>query len=146
MNVAPRTLIWSAVTILVAVAASWRVVRQSGPLPSESSFHDWLHANLAMSPSQHLALKPYETSYEAERSRLRHEIHEAAALLANSIGKEEAGVESVELALRRLQEAQGELQRATLRHFFLMRDHLDPTQAQKLVRWTHDSLLDGSSN
>ncbi|RFC42250.1 MAG: Heavy-metal resistance [Verrucomicrobia bacterium] len=145
MNVAPRTIIWSVITILVAVTAAWRVVRHPLAQPSESSFHDWLHANLAMSPSQHLALKPFEANYEKERARLRHEIQEAAALLATAIGTEGAKADSVEDALRRLQTAQGELQRATLRHFFLMKDHLDPAQAQKLVRWTHDNLLDGSA-
>jgi len=145
LNVSPRTLIWSVVTVLVAVTAAWRVVRQTTEAPSEAGFHDWLHANLAMSPAQHLALKPYEASYEIERERLRGEIKEAAALLASAIGADGAQAETAESALQRLQSAQGELQRATLRHFFLMKDHLDPAQAQKLVRWTHDNLLDGSA-
>lgn len=146
VTVAPRTLIWSAVTVLVAIGAAWRVAQQATQSTgaSEQSFHEWLHANLALSAAQHQALKPFEASFEIERERLRNEIRAAGKQLAEGIREKGAKPETVETSLQRLQMAQGELQRATLRHFFQMKDHLDPRQAEQLVRWTHDNLLDGN--
>ena len=47
----------------------------------------------------------------------------------------------IDLALSKLNAAQAELQRATLEHFFAMKEHLDPDQAELLLKWTHDSIV-----
>jgi Spy/CpxP family protein refolding chaperone len=73
--------------------------------------------------------------------RLRKEIAEAGRALAAAVRKGQAGSPEIDAALTRLNAAQAELQRATLDHFFAMKDHLEPDQAEKLLEWTHDSLL-----
>jgi len=157
VRIATSTLAWSLGTVLAAAAAAWLVSRNPPPIaipiedtlaeaPSEQSFHVWLHANLAITDAQHEALLPHETSFENERLRLREEIKQAGAQLALAIQKAGSDNPEVESALRRLQAAQGELQQVTLNHFFLMKDFLEPAQAERLLKWTHDNLLDGHSN
>jgi len=146
LGVSPGTVGWSAATVVVATLAAWLVARntlRNGRGPSEQEFHEWLHANLEMNPAQHQALEPFEESYEGERTRLRAEIAAAGNRLADAIRLPVEDAAAVDGALRSLHEAQGELQRVTLRHFFLMRDHLDPDQAAKLLDWTRASLLYG---
>jgi Spy/CpxP family protein refolding chaperone len=145
-GISPATVAWSAATVLVAALSAWLVARntlRSGRGPSEQEFHEWLHAHLEMTPAQHQTLEPFEERYESERARLRAEITAAGNRLADAIRSPASDDATVDEALRALHEAQGELQRATLRHFFLMRDHLDPDQAEKLLGWTRDSLLHG---
>ena len=144
------TWLWSICTVIAAALAAWFITRASPPAPplrgSEQSFHHWLHANLDISEAQHRELEPFEKAYEAERVRLRKEIRQAGEDLARAIAKEAHESPEVTRALERLHAAQGGLQRATLNHFFVMKDHLNPSQAERLLRWTQDNILDGPSD
>jgi hypothetical protein len=86
-------------------------------------------------------LEPLEAEFEKEREQLRGEIASAGRQLADAVRNGKAGSPEIDAALQRLNAAQGKLQRATLDHFFAMKDHLDPAQAEKLLQWTHDSIL-----
>ena len=108
---------------------------------NEGDFHAWVHQNLVITPEQERILEPFEKSYETERRQLRLEIDRAGRDLAEAIRSQtEAGPE-LESALTRLNTAQGNLQRATLGHFFTMKQHLSPDQAERMRTWTHDRLL-----
>ena len=61
--------------------------------------------------------------------------------LADAVRRGKSGAPEIDVALTRLNAAQAALQRATLAHFFAMKDHLEPAQAEKLLQWTHDSIL-----
>lgn len=145
-------LLWASATVLLAAGTSLLVTRLAdhseahshGHEPgghSEADFHQWMHNQLSLSPEQHDALEPVEAAYEKERLRLRNEIGEAGKTLADAVRQGKSGTPEVEAALKRLNAAQAELQRATLDHFFAMKEHLDPAQAEKLLKWTHDSIL-----
>jgi Spy/CpxP family protein refolding chaperone len=108
---------------------------------AEDDFHRWMHDQLAITPAQHEALAPVEKAFEEERSKLRAEITSAGKELADAVRQGKTGSPEIDAALARLNAAQAKLQRATLDHFFAMKDHLDPAQAEKLLQWTHDSIL-----
>ena len=107
---------------------------------TETDFHAWMHAHLDLTPEQHDALAPHEESFERERARLGDEIRAAGNEVASALGAATLDDARLKSALERLNRHQGELQRATLDHFFAMKRHLRPAQARKLLEWTHDSL------
>jgi nickel and cobalt resistance protein CnrR len=108
---------------------------------SEQAFHDWMHQHLRLSPQQAQLLEPFELKFENERRRLRLEIQSIGRDLALAVSMGSAMTPESEALLRRLNEAQAQLQRAALQHFFEMKGHLDADQQAKLSQWTHDSLL-----
>lgn len=106
----------------------------------EQDFHAWMHEHLDLTPEQHDTLEPIETEFDQQRVRLRAEIRAAGLELAAVIGEADLNDARLKSALERLNKAQRELQQRTLEHFFAMKRHLRPTQAKRLLEWTHDSL------
>ena len=147
MNPWTARLLWALATVTLAattavfVSHSMQGKRAPAAGASEDEFHRWMHEQLQITPAQHQALASVEEAYEKEREQLRSEITEAGKLLADAVRQGKAGSPEIEASLQRLNAAQGKLQRATLTHFFAMKDHLDPGQAEKLLQWTHDSIL-----
>ena len=107
---------------------------------AEPDFHAWMHEHLDITPEQHAKLAPFEAEFERQRVRLRGEIRAAGLELAAAIGEADVNAARLKSALERLNQAQGDLQRMTLEHFFAMKRYLRPAQAQRLLEWTHDSL------
>lgn len=107
---------------------------------AEPDFHAWMHEHLDITPEQHEKLEPIEAEFEQQRARLKTEIRAAGLAVAAAIGEANVNDATLQSALERLNKAQGDLQRATLDHFFAMKRYLRPAQAKKLVEWTHDSL------
>jgi Spy/CpxP family protein refolding chaperone len=138
MSAVRTRLLWALATVALAAATSYLVGRR---VPAERDFHRWMHDQLHLSAEQHAALEPLEQAFEAESVRLKVEIAAAGRALADAVRRGQRGAPEIEAALARLSAAQSALQRATLDHFFEMKDHLDPDQAEQLLQWTHDSLL-----
>jgi len=142
----PVTLIvWAIATVALsglttAVVSRW-FDRGQAESSSDTDFHRWMHDHLGLSAEQHRALEPAEQAFDRERERLRGEIAAAGLELAEAVRTGERTSPEIPGALGRLHHAQGELQRATLDHFFAMKEQLDPEQAEKLLQWTHDSLV-----
>lgn len=142
----PRVL-WAVATVVLAGGTAFLVTRAIPHDPAtphaaaEEDFHHWMHEQLKLTPAQHDALDPFEKAFEKERARLRTEIAAAGLDLADAVRRGKSGSPDIEAALTRLNAAQAALQRATLDHFFAMKDHLEPAQAEKLLQWTHDSIL-----
>ena len=148
----PRSniLLWLLATIAVAALTAWSVTQRVPPAPTDPhpadhagtppSLHEWMHQQLELSPGQHAALDPLESSYETERVRLRQLIRQLGSELANGI-RDSAPDAAIIAAQEKLHAAQGQLQQATLRHFIEMKQHLTPAQAARLAAWTHDSIL-----
>lgn len=155
MKRVPQLGIWALATVvlasLAALAVTWVVVRHSHPhhhqhSSSEGGFHQWLHQNLEISEEQERNLKPFEDAYETERKRLLAAIKLASTRVADAIRESERDSPEVRSALLDLNEVQGELQQATIDHFFTMKEHLEPDQAEKLIEWTRESILHGSDH
>ena len=150
----PRSNIylWLVATILVAALTAWAVTqRLSSPseksagdasiqASSELSLHEWMHQHLEISTAQHGLLDPLESIFESERVQLRQQIRQLGENLAVAI--RDAAPDAAILAQQeKLNDAQGQLQQATLKHFIEMKQYLNPAQAEKLAAWTHDSIL-----
>ena len=107
---------------------------------AEPDFHAWMHEHLDITAEQHEKLEPIEVEFEQQRVRLRSEIRTAGLEVAATINEASVDDARLKTALERLNQAQGELQRMTLDHFFTMKRHLRPAQAKRLLEWPHDSL------
>jgi len=141
-----RLLLWSLSTVIAAAVIAWLTVKLTAPQNghSETSFHDWLHQNLDITAEQEALLLPHELEFEEQRKQQRAKIEAAGATLAEAIRSSgDAAAPEIESARLELVEAQGELQRITLDHFFAMKKHLSPEQGDKLLRWTRESIVDG---
>lgn len=146
-----RSLLWCLATVCVAAIVSFLVARETShrtqqvraDQPSEEHFHDWLHDNLETTAEQEALLLPYELEFEESRERIREEIESAGQDLADAIREFEADSSEVNEARAELTSLQGELQQATLDHFFAMKKHLTEEQGEKLLHWTHESIVHG---
>ena len=107
---------------------------------AQADLHAWMHEHLDITPEQHEKLEPLELEFEKLRTKLKAELHLADVALAQTIREPNVTETAMDAALKRLNKAQGALQRATLDHFFVMKRYLRPAQAEKLLKWTHDSL------
>ena len=105
-----------------------------------TDLHAWMHEHLDITPEQHEKLEPLEAEFEKLRVKLKEELRLADVALAETIRDPKLNEAAMNTALERLSKAQAALQRATLDHFFVMKRYLRPAQADKLLKWTHDSL------
>jgi hypothetical protein len=126
---------------VTAYFVSRSVQRPQASAAARDDLHHWMHERLALTSAQHEALDPIEKAFEGERVRLGAELGVAGRELADAVRQGKSGAPEIDSALIRLNAAQAALQRATLEHFFAMKEHLDPAQAEKLLQWIHDSLL-----
>jgi Spy/CpxP family protein refolding chaperone len=135
-------VLWALATIVLSAGTSLMVHwRSRSHIHEEADFHEWMHRNLDLSAHQHDVLEPAEQRFEKRRAALRSEISEAGRAIGFAIQSGEADSPEITAALEQLQKAQAELQRATVQHFFEMKEQLDPEQSEKLRQWTHDRLL-----
>lgn len=143
-----KSLCWSVATVFVAAAVSYATALFATRQAAEegADLHLWLHRHLGLSEAQEARLLPMERHFEAQRRLHRREIEEASRRLAEAILVEgRADSPAIEEAHEAFLRAQAKLQRSTLDHFFAMKEHLDPEQRDRLLEWTHDSLLHGRS-
>jgi len=106
----------------------------------QTDLHTWMHEHLDITPEQHEKLEPLEAEFEKLRVKLKEELRLADVALAQTIRDPKMNEAGMDTALEQLNKAQAALQRATLDHFFVMKRYLRPAQADKLLKWTHDSL------
>ncbi len=100
-----------------------------------------MHEKLDLSDETRKRLAPFEAEFERERKRLTDDLAAAEQTLAQAISRVPRESAEIDLALEQINQAQAELRRLTLRHFFDMEEQLDAEQAERLRQWTHDSLL-----
>lgn len=147
-----HTRLWAVGTVLVAGLVAWGVSRSilrdahhhhpEGDSPA-LTLHEWLHENLAIRAEQEKLLHPIELAFEQDSRLCREEIEAAGTALAETIRNAPENSAEIEKARLRLHETKGRLEEITLEHFFAMKEHLDPEQREKLLQWTHDSLIHG---
>ncbi|MEK7951490.1 periplasmic heavy metal sensor [Luteolibacter soli] len=146
MTPGAQRLALSLATVVLAGLTAWLVTlsaQRDAAIRARAAkdFHHWMHEQLALTDAQHEALNPIEQAYQQEKEQLQKEITAAGGELAAAVRAGKSGSPEIEAALTRLNSAQARLQHATLAHFFAMKEHLDPAQSEKLLQWTHDSIL-----
>ncbi len=106
-----------------------------------TDLHAWMHEQLNVSDEQHEKLTPFETAFNEASRQLNLDISAAEQELASAVQNSSRDQSQIDRTLQRLDQAHAQLRRLTLDHFFVMEQHLDPEQAQRLRQWTHDSLI-----
>lgn len=138
-------LIWALLTVVLSAVTCFAVVKLTGAEPEQESantdFHEWAHNQLRLTSEQHAALASAEREFEREHKRLLSELELAGKDLATAVRAGDPDSPEIVAALGRVNSSRTALQKLTLDHFFMMKEHLDPEQAEKLLQWTHDSLL-----
>ena len=131
--------LWALATIALAGGTSLAILHWNRDHEhAAADFHDWVHTNLELSDEQHDRLEPAEQRFEEKETALRARIAKASRSLALAIESEDRESPKIDSALKELNEAQAELQRATLDHFFDMKEVLEPEQFDKRTE-----VLDG---
>ena len=156
MNRTRLAVYWLLSSALVAGASAWAVLRwhvaREHPFPaasqagetltdSEERFHAWVHQNLHLTAAQHAVLDQAEAGFAIRRRELRAAMTAANKALSEAVSRDRTDSPAVRMALDQLATAQASLQRETMTHLFQMAAHLDPGGREKLIQWTHDSLL-----
>lgn len=141
MRSVPRTILFLALVIAVAAVSaliSARVIRSDSSASLDA--HQWLHDQLKLSSAQDEKMAPAEKRFLAQRTKLIEEIRSANRDLAAAIRAEGRWSPAVEAAIERGLRAQGELQRATVRHCLEISDYLTPEQTKRFLHVTAEAL------
>ena len=91
-----------------------------------SGLHDFVHDELALTADQEQRLDTLEARFAVERARLEGSARAANARLAQAMEKVHARM--------------GDLQKATVRHVFDMREILEPDQQRQFDRKVSEAL------
>ncbi len=153
MNPALRPFAWTVAAVALSALTAYVVARRTAghrhdhhhshdaPVgPEGGTFHDWLHQQLEITPEQEQRLAPLEAAYAEKRAELLARIDTSTHRLADAIDASPTDRAGVDAALAEIQAAQGELQRLTIGHFLEKKEYLSPEQAEKLLRWTRESI------
>ncbi|MBO6548531.1 MAG: periplasmic heavy metal sensor [Rhizobiales bacterium] len=103
-------------------------------------WHQKFHEKLNITSDQAKKLLKIEDSFSNKRKALEKRIYLANRELAQAIKKDKNFSLQVQQATNKIHEAMGELQKATLQHFFEMRPILTENQNLKLEKMVSDAL------
>ena len=142
MKRAPRGLIFLALVAVVACVACWFTAAylNRSHHTDHGDSHAWIHTQLGITTEQEKALEPIEQRYAEQKKHYGEMLRIANAELGKAILEDRKDSERVKAVVARIQQAQGELQNATLQHIFEMKSVLTPQQYEKLLRSTADAL------
>lgn len=140
-----KWIVFSGVMLLLLVVAAvsssvtaWVLTSRERNVPED--YHVWIHQELAMTDEQELRLEPSERRYEETKRHLTEVIRISNHELAIAIAEDRANSARVQAAVRRIHEAMGGLQQATLQHIFEMNEVLEPHQYDRLIELTKEAL------
>ncbi|ACB77673.1 Spy/CpxP family protein refolding chaperone [Opitutus terrae] len=128
--------------IAVAALSSFCTLRwvAAQPSPLSTDAHEWLHAELNLTPEQRKAIEPIETRFAAREKQMKAQMRDANHALAVAIGRGKAYSPEVSAAVEKIHHIMGELQKASIEHVFEMREVLTPEQADKLLNLAQRAL------
>ncbi len=129
----------AAVAIICSVCAAW-FVRSSLPRRGERETHNWLHEHLRLTAEQERRLIPLETRFASERKTYLDQVGAANRDLAAAIKTDGRYSPNVDAAIERVHRAQGEFQKATIRHCLEMQEFLTPDQWKELLDMVAQAL------
>jgi len=111
---------------------------------AERGLHGFVHNELSLTASQESKLEEVEGRFAAERKELELDSRAANARLAQAMDQEHEYGPEVSAAIDEVHMAMGEMQKATVRHVFEMREILDPAQQREFDRQVSDALTRNS--
>ena len=105
-----------------------------------SGLHDFVHDELTLTTDQEQRLDALEARFAVERARLEGSAGAANARLAQAMENEHEYGPEVSAAIDEVHARMGDLQKATVRHVFDMREILEPEQQRQFDRKVSDAL------
>lgn len=102
--------------------------------------HYWIHDQLKLTREQDQKLESTEKRFSEQKKHYNELIHIANMELAQAILQDKNNSPRVATAIKKIQQAQGALQKATLQHVFEMKEALTSEQYQKLLDSTANAL------
>lgn len=103
--------------------------------------HDWLHAQLQLTPEQKKAFEPVEARFHENYQRANTALLEANRELARTLGESKEFSPEVAAAIEKVHHRMGELQKLSIRHIFEMRPMLTPEQNERLLHYAQQALV-----
>lgn len=128
---------------LAAVGACWltgHFMAGRAPAQSHAEAHQWIHSQLKLTPEQEAQLAPIEQRYDEQKRHFSELIRLANMELAQALLQDRADSPGVGEIVAKIHAAQGELQKATLRHVFEMKPVLTSEQYDRLLNLTANAL------
>ncbi|MEL7708310.1 periplasmic heavy metal sensor [Citromicrobium bathyomarinum] len=101
---------------------------------AEDSLHQFVHDELSLTADQEQRLDALEARFAVEQARLEASARAANAQLAQAMETEHEYGPEVSAAIDEVHARMGDLQKATVRHVFDMREILDPDQQLQFDR------------
>ena len=105
-----------------------------------SGLHDFVHDELTLTADQEQRLDALEARFAVERARFEGSARAANARLAQAMENEHEYGPEVSAAIDEVHARMGDLQKATVRHVFDMREILEPEQQRQFDRKVSDAL------
>ena len=102
--------------------------------------HQWIHRELHLTSDEEKSLEAIEQKFHRERHRLTDVIRLGNQEMADALRADKGDSPLVREAVRKINQAQGELQTAVLEHVFNMKSALTPEQYDRLIQLTADAL------
>lgn len=129
-----------ALVAMVAVLATWVTELGLRHTRAPEDAHAWIHRQLGVAPGQEGAIVAIERRFADRRRDLLERIRRANLELGQAMLEAKAPSPRVAEAIRRIHDAQAELQQATIDHVFEMRAALRPDQYDRLLDLTAQAL------
>lgn len=142
MNSKARAAAFLLLVAIISVSACLLTGHWLGRDTRSLNEHEWVHDQLGLTPEQEKAIDILEQRFEARRLDLIERITLANRELAEAMMESKGPSNRVAAAVRKIHDAQAELQQATIDHVFDMKRDLRPEQYDKLLNLTADALYD----
>ncbi len=113
--------------------------------PPNPGLHDFVHDEMTLDQSQRDRLDALESKFAVERKALELALRSANARLAGAMDEEHTYGPKVSAAIDEVHARMGDLQKATVRHVFAMRDILDAEQQREFDQQINRSLTGSPS-
>lgn len=146
-----RPFVMVAAVVVLASTSSWVTLccvrwneHHEGHERHEDA-HDRIHGELKITGEQEKQLELPERRYEEDKRHWTEKIRLANVDLATALREDKSESPRVLAAVERIGEAQGELQKVTLRHVFEMKSILTPAQYDRLIELTAEALAPEST-
>ena len=107
---------------------------------AEGGPHQFVHDELSLTADQEQRLDALEARFAVEQARLEASARAANAQLAQAMETEHEYGPEVSAAIDEVHARMGDLQKATVRHVFDMREILEPEQQRQFDRKVSDAL------
>lgn len=140
MNPRRKLVAFFALVAAVAAVATWSAESWLRRTRAPEDAHAWIHRQLGISPEQEAAIAAVEHRFAEKRRDLLERIRLANVELGQAMLAAKAPAPPVAAAIRKIHDAQAELQQATIDHVFEMRGALRPDQYDRLLHLTAHAL------